>query len=55
MKKLYSVEQIAEQWGLSIRTIRRYIADGNLTHYKIGGRVKVSENHIIVFLESCEY
>lgn len=38
-QKKISIAQVAEQYELSTRTIRRYIADGRLTAYRIGPRV----------------
>lgn len=36
-RKLVSVEAAASQLGLSTRTIRRYIADGKLRAFRVGG------------------
>ncbi len=55
MEKLYSIEQVATAWDLSNRTIQRHIANGQLKHYKIGSRIKFSEQHLNDFLEDHEY
>jgi excisionase family DNA binding protein len=38
MSRKITIAQVADQYGLSTRTIRRYIADGRLTAYRIGPR-----------------
>ncbi|MBJ7340638.1 helix-turn-helix domain-containing protein [Mycolicibacterium sp.] len=38
-QKKVTISQVAEQYELSTRTIRRYIAEGRLTAYRIGPRV----------------
>jgi excisionase family DNA binding protein len=38
-QKKVSIAQVAEQYELSTRTVRRYIAEGRLTAYRIGPRV----------------
>jgi len=46
--KLHSVESAAEfLGGLSVWTIRRWLTDGKLTRYKIGGRTMVLEQELI--------
>ncbi|PND54350.1 hypothetical protein CRM90_28470 [Mycobacterium sp. ENV421] len=39
MAKKITIEQVAEQFGVSTRTVRRYIADGRLTAYRVGPRM----------------
>lgn len=34
-----TIPEAARQWGVSDRTIRRRIADGTLTGYRLGGRL----------------
>lgn len=34
-----SVNEVAEEFGISPRTVRRYIATGRLTAYKVGPRI----------------
>jgi excisionase family DNA binding protein len=38
-QKKVTIAQVAEQYELSTRTVRRYIAEGRLTAYRIGPRV----------------
>lgn len=39
MGRKITIAQVAEQYGMSTRTVRRYIADGRLTAYRIGPRM----------------
>jgi excisionase family DNA binding protein len=39
MGRKQSIQQVAEAYGLSPRTIRRYIAAGRLTAIRVGPRV----------------
>ena len=38
-KKKISMQEAAEIYGVNPRTIRRYIADGRITAYRVGPRV----------------
>jgi len=49
---LLSVRQIAEQFGLGLVTVRRYIASGQLKHLRIGGSVRVRVEDLQAFLEA---
>ena len=55
---LLSTEQVADRLGLSSRTIREYIRDGRIRHYKFGTErkpvFKIPEEAIAEFLETCE-
>jgi excisionase family DNA binding protein len=39
MGRKITITQVAEQYEVSTRTVRRYIADGRLTAYRIGPRM----------------
>lgn len=41
-ERLLSVEDVAERLGCSIRTVRRWIADGSLDSVKVGGLRRVT-------------
>lgn len=51
--RLLTVEEVAEICRTSVRTVRRWIADGELAVYRIGGRVLVSEEDLAAFIKSC--
>ncbi len=43
-RKLISVEAAAERLNIHSKTIRRYIAEGRITGYRVGGKlVRVAE------------
>jgi len=39
---LYSVEQVAEQLGLHVKTVRNYVRDGRLKAVRIGKQYRIS-------------
>lgn len=39
MKKNYRVDELAKEWGVSDRTVRRYIERGELNGLRIGPRM----------------
>jgi excisionase family DNA binding protein len=42
-KKNITLQEAAEHYGVSVKTIRRYIAEGRLRAYKLGSRtIRVS-------------
>ena len=47
-----SVQEVARQTGLSIPTVRRKIASGELTAYKLGSRVIVFERDLNAMLDN---
>lgn len=55
MEKLWSVEAVADMFGVSQRTIRNYIKDGALKGSKIGGQWRFSETEINRFRFSSSY
>lgn len=36
----------AERFDVSVRTIRRRISDGTIPGYRVGGRLRVREDHL---------
>ena len=46
---LYSVEQVAEQLGLHVRTIRNYVRDGRLKAVRIGKQYRISREDLEAF------
>ena len=47
---LYSVKQVAEQCGLSEKTIRRHIENGRLRFQRVGRAIRVSHAELLIFL-----
>lgn len=45
----YSVEQVAEQLGLHVRTVRAYIRDGRLPAVRIGKQYRIARPDLDVF------
>lgn len=47
-----TVDQVAKILGLSEKTVRNYIANGDLTAYKFGDRWNVKEEDLNTFLQN---
>ena len=45
-EELYSVEQVAGQLGLHVRTVRNYIRDGRLKAVRIGKQYRIAREHL---------
>lgn len=41
--RAYTIDQVAEQWQLSTKTIRRLIDTNQLEAFRIGGSIRISE------------
>lgn len=50
MKDFYSVNELAEQLGVTTRSIRNYLHEGKLKGTKVGGQWKFSERNLFGFL-----
>ncbi len=46
----YTVEEVAEQLGVSLATIRRAIRDGRLATYRFGRAVRITADDLEIFL-----
>lgn len=46
MKKVYSVDEVAERLDVSVKTIRRYIYSGKIAASKIGGQWRINEKQL---------
>ncbi len=46
----FSVEEVADKLGVHKRTVRRYIASGELLGHKVGGKWKVSKEDLTGFM-----
>lgn len=40
-RQFYSLAEFAEIFGLDIKTIRRYIAEGRVKAFRIGGAIRI--------------
>jgi excisionase family DNA binding protein len=47
---LFTPEQVAEQLGLHVKTVRRYIRDGQLPAVRIGKRSRVTKEALEAFM-----
>ncbi|KAA9157591.1 helix-turn-helix domain-containing protein [Amycolatopsis acidicola] len=45
-KKLYSAEEVAEQLGLHVRTVRGYVRDGRLKAVRIGKQYRIAREDL---------
>jgi excisionase family DNA binding protein len=45
-RELYSVEQVASQLGLHVRTVRNYVRDGRLKAIRIGKQYRIAREHL---------
>lgn len=50
MKGYYSVQELADQLGVTTRSIRNYLHEGKLKGTKVGGKWKFSEQNLFDFL-----
>jgi excisionase family DNA binding protein len=49
--RFYTVAQVAELLEVSTRSLRRWIADGELRHHRLGRQVRILESDLRAFLE----
>ncbi|RGE19253.1 helix-turn-helix domain-containing protein [Leucobacter sp. wl10] len=47
MPKLVSLAEAAEQFGISVRTLRRRISDGTVRGYRVGRLIRVDMNDLL--------
>ena len=45
----YTVNEIADRLKVSVRSVRRWIADGRLREHKFGRAVRIAEQDLIAF------
>ena len=50
LPKCYAIQTVAEALDVSARTIRRWIASGNLTVHRVNGVVRIAEGDLRAFL-----
>lgn len=47
MPKLVSLAEAAEQFGISVKTLRRRISDGTMRGYRVGRLIRVDLNNLL--------
>lgn len=52
MNKIYTVDEVAKQLDVSVKTIRRYIYSGKIAANKIGGQWRISQENVDDYIES---
>jgi excisionase family DNA binding protein len=50
LPRFFSRQGVAEQVGVCIKTVDRWIADGGLKVYRLGRRVRIAEGDLLEFL-----
>ena len=48
-KSLSTLEALASRWGVSVRTLRRIVARGELKAHRIGSQLRFSEEDVTVY------
>jgi excisionase family DNA binding protein len=48
--KFYTIQEIADLLGISVRTVHRWTSRRELAAYKIGGVLRVSDDDLRAFL-----
>lgn len=51
--KLLTAAEVADRCGVSLRSVRRWLAAGNLVGHRLGRAVRVAEPDLMRFLASC--
>jgi excisionase family DNA binding protein len=49
---LFSIDHVAQQLGVSTRTVRRWTDRGELRIHRLGRSIRISEPDLIAFLQS---
>ena len=47
--RLYSIDQIADRWRVSGKTVRRLIDRGDLRHVRIGGQKRLRPEDVLEY------
>ena len=48
-KAYFRIDEIAEYWGVTERSVRSYIDNGNLKAVRVGGTIKIPREAVITF------
>ena len=52
LPNLYSVEEAADALKVSTKTIRRWIASGELPSHRLGHQIRLSEADLLTFIRA---
>jgi excisionase family DNA binding protein len=52
MPRLLSVKAAAEQLGVCTKTVRRWIKSGALHMHRLGRQLRISEDDLLLFVQS---
>jgi excisionase family DNA binding protein len=52
MSKFLTIAEVAERLNISEKTLRKWVGDGILPGFKLGGCVRVDEGDLAAFIES---
>jgi excisionase family DNA binding protein len=47
---LFSIREIAERFGVSTKSVRRWIAGGDLHAHRLGRQIRIAEEDAIAFM-----
>ena len=48
--RFFTEQQVADMTGVSVRTVRRWVASGELASHRLGRAVRISEADLLAFL-----
>jgi excisionase family DNA binding protein len=48
--RFFTEQQVAEMTGVSLRTVRRWVASGELASHRLGRSIRISEGDLLAFL-----
>ena len=54
MEQMYSLPTVAKMWDMSVRNLRRLLAEADIKLLKIGSRMKVKESDLLKLIVSSE-
>ncbi len=55
LAQLLSIVEVARRLGVSEKTIRRQIADGELSAYRVGRQLRISEEDLMAYLAHARF
>lgn len=49
-EKIYTPQEVADMLRVSRTTVYTYLNEGKLDHYKVGSKIRISENQLKQFI-----